>query len=645
MCGIAGYLQLYGNNFTTDASLLTAINASLQHRGPDDAGWWIDTKRSIALLHRRLSIIDLSAAAAQPMHNSEQTIVISFNGEIYNFHEIKAELIALGHFFVSTSDTEVIVYAYQQWGISFLYKLEGDFAIALFDRIKNELFLIRDRMGVKPLYFAAQNGMLSFASEIKALWQMPWNEKRMQRDAISHYLTYLAVPAPLTLFEQVYKLPAGFYAKIDAQRELTFHEWYTLPIAKHQNQLENDVQQSVRALLTESVHKRMIADVPVGIFLSGGVDSSIIAAIGSHHTRHVKTFNISFSDGPELQERAWALAVARHCNTDHHEIIISEQEAFDFFKNMRYHADEPLGDTVGVPLFYISCAARKAGVKVVLIGEGADELFGGYTLYPQYLALEKKWKVSQRSIPTLVRKAAAWSVSKLYDAHKTKVDLADSWARGQESFYTSSLVFSRFFKPAVLLPFTCTHHVDSIVEKIYPGFPCACDSYAIANYHRDRLYAQCSDADMMTMMTYLELKNRLPDLLLPRTDKMTMAASIEARVPFLDTALVEYMLSVPTCYKIKDAQTKYILKKTFEHDVPYEALYRKKMGFSSPLLRWFKEGSYFANYCADMLATNHADINDFVHMPMISQMLADTKALKADYAPHLWALVNLFENA
>ncbi|HSW73766.1 MAG TPA: asparagine synthase (glutamine-hydrolyzing), partial [Candidatus Limnocylindria bacterium] len=356
MCGLAGYINLTRAEFCADDSLLQAMQATIAHRGPDGFRTWISPQHHLALVHRRLSIVDLSDAGFQPMFDQDRTVAVCCNGEIYNHPALRRELEALGHSYSSHSDTETIVYAYKQWGIDFIHRLSGMFVIVLFDIQRNELYIIRDRFGIKPLYFSLQGGVLSFASEIKALWPLPWIAKNLNTTAFYHYLTYLVTPAPMTLYQGVYKLPAGQYLKLDAQRALTFHEWYN-PMAAIAGQPmitdEDEAVATLRVLLRNSIQSHMMSDVPYGVFLSGGIDSSLNVALMSEFTDRVKTFNVSFSDGPEYSEVAWARKVAQQFNTDHHEIVISEKDAFAFFHDMVHYQDEPIADCVCIPLYYV----------------------------------------------------------------------------------------------------------------------------------------------------------------------------------------------------------------------------------------------------------------------------------------------------
>lgn len=644
MCGLGGYLNLSKSVWGNNDALLYEMQQSMAHRGPNGWRTWISDQHAVALVHRRLSIIDLSNDAFQPMLDATGRIAVCFNGEIYNHPFLRILLESRGHRYRTQSDTETIIHAYKEWGIDFLHHLNGMFSIALFDMESNELYLMRDRIGIKPLYFSLLGDMLSFASEIKALWPLPWIEKSINQTAISHYLTYMVTPAPMTLYKGIYKLPAGFYIKVDAQREVTFCQWYD-PVANAQQapkEFLNDEQaciEHIRSLLRTSIKQQMVADVPLGIFLSGGIDSSLNVALMAEQTDNIKTFNVAFRDGPECNETQWARMISKRFNTQHYEITISEKEAFDFFKKMVYHQDEPIGDCVCIPLYYVSKLLHDTGVTVVQVGEGSDELFCGYSSYGQYLKTYRLWHPSQRYIPSFARKAAYTAAAPFYQHRRNRLDIMRNWAGGKELFSTGSLAFSEVWKKDFL--YTVPLEPDPIIEKIYPGLAYQYGSYGFAEYHRAQLQQHDPHADEFKIMSYLELKQRLPELLLMRVDKMAMATSVEGRVPFLDHELVEFVLQIPTHMKYKNGITKYILKKACEGILPHEIIYRKKIGFAAPTKRWFKQGNYFLPYFKNMLQNNAKNNYACLDLSAINSILTQHQTTKADHACQLWVLQNL----
>lgn len=641
MCGFAGYRLFHDRS--VDDEVARGLLQVLYHRGPDDEGIWRSPNKRVLLTARRLSIVDISCAGAQPMRDPEGQVILTFNGEIYNYRALRAELQKSGYQFRSQSDTEVVLCAYKAWGIACINRFDGEFAFVIFDQQTNDLYLVRDRMGIKPLYFSLQGDCISFASEIKALWKLPWMVKHISMRGLSHYLTFLATPAPMTLFEGIYKMPAGFYAHVDGKNEVAFSQWYDLLERSRERSIHDDFHKklptvdALRLLLRDAVHKRMISDVPVGALLSGGLDSSLVVAL-MREVSEVNTFTVAFESDPN-EERVWARTVSERYGTHHHELIIGEKEAFSFFERMAYHQDEPLGDVVCIPLYYVSKLARDAGVKVVQVGEGADELFCGYPMYVDYLKMHRSWKLTQQFIPAIARRGLFYAARSLYEAYPNRQDIIRSWAQNRPLFWGGVRLFSELWKERL---FSISDHgaQDPIMSKIYPQFPQDGDSYAVADYHRSQFYKRCPEGDFFAAMTYIELKHRLPELLLMRTDKMSMAASVEARVPFLDYKLVEHVLKLPMALKYQQGETKYILKKVAAGILPHDTIYRKKVGFSVPVTHWFKRGSYFRAHFIDMIHSKSM-WQDLFNQHEVDRLLKANMHGPVDYSYQLWALQNL----
>ncbi len=645
VCGIAGFFNLHNNNFTVEINLLEKMQQALTHRGPDGYRIWVDQTEGVGLIHRRLSIMDLSDAGFQPMIDKNRDVLVMCNGEIYNHPQLKQQLENDGYQYQSGSDTETILYAYKKWGIAGLDQLRGMFALLIFDFRTQELFLIRDRIGIKPLYFSLQGGILSFASEIKALWELPWIKKEKNPLGIYHYLTYLVTPAPLTIYQEIYKLPAAYYLKIDKHKKVHFTEWYTpiTPALYSQSEYEKNENIHVRtitSMLKESISSHMMSDVPYGVFLSGGIDSSLNVALMSELIDQVKTFNVSFADGPEYSEISWARKVARRFNTDHHEIIISEKEAFDFYQKMVYHQDEPIADCVCIPLYYVSKLLKDAGVTVVQVGEGSDELFCGYTSYVRYLkTYQRYWQRTQRYIPAFAKQALSGLATRFFSDKPNRIDFMSNWAEGKNLFWSGATAFSEEWKR--LITYKNSVKFDPILEQIYPGFDQSFNSYAVVEYHLKNLFKLDPHADFLKSMIYLELKQRLPELLLMRVDKMTMATGVEGRVPFLDHIFVEYALNIPTSLKYKNGQTKYILKKSAEKILPQDIIYRPKMGFAAPTQRWFKQGTYFKPFFQELLHTKKNEWETLLNFEALEQLFATNQQQGRDYSVQLWVVQNL----
>lgn len=585
MCGIAGYLNLNKQDFKLDKDILFKMQKSISHRGPDSFGTWISEKNFVAFAHSRLSIIDLSSAGHQPMMDTNKTVVISFNGEIYNHLKLRRKLESLGYKYFSNTDTETLIYAYKEWGIKFLDKLDGIFSMAIFDLNKNHFYLIRDRIGVKPAYYSLQSGIFSFASEIKALWQLPWLNKKIKKESVYDYLTFMVTPAPKTIFEDIYKLEAGNYISIDFNKKVEIKNWYSPldnKIFKDKDvNNEKFVLDKIEQLLINSIEKRMISDVPVGAFLSGGLDSSLNVALMSKFSSNIKTFTVAFSDYPESNEFKWARKVSKLFNTDHHEIVISEKEAFDFYESMVYQLDEPLADPVCIPFYFISKLAKDNGIKVVQVGEGADELFFGYSTYMSYKNFyDKYWNYSSKFTPQILKDFIYKSANKIIPRKSNHLEIIRNWSQSRALFWSGAVSFNERQK-------------ENIFNNLHG------DSFNQVNRHLNNL---SSYDDFTKQMMYLELKNRLPELLLMRADKMSMLNGVEARVPFLDHNLVEFMLNVPGKLKTKNNVTKYLLKKVAEKYLPKEIIYRKKVGFAAPATRWMiGDGKYFKPYFLSLL--------------------------------------------
>jgi asparagine synthase (glutamine-hydrolysing) len=643
MCGIAGF-ALTKSVSSLDTDLLQRMQSTIAHRGPNASAIWVDYKNRIGFAHRRLSILDLTHAGAQPMVSADNLISIVFNGEIYNHPELRCELELEGCPYKSNSDTETILYAYQKWGINFIHQLNGMFAIAIFDRRTDELYLIRDRLGIKPLYFSWQDQALSFASEIKALWDIPWIEKKINPLSVYHYLTYMSVPAPFTLYQGIYKLPPGFYLKF-SQNKISLHRWYDLLDAISSQDMhslldECEIIAHLQSMLRNSIKQQALSDVPYGVFLSGGIDSSLNVALMSEFTDRVKTFTVSFSDGPEYSELDWARKVAQRFNTDHHEVVISEKEAFEFYHKMVYHQDEPLADCVCIPLYYVAKLAKDCGVTVVQVGEGSDELFCGYSTYAQYINLYSRLQTAEKYIPAFSKKGFAEAFRYLFPNKINKLDLLNNWAASRSLFWSGAIAFPEDYKRE-FLTMQENYVSDPIVNQIFPGLKQDFDSYAIVEYHLQRLHEKLPNADFLTSMVWLELNQRLPELLLMRVDKMTMATSIEARVPFLNHEIVEFAFGLPSHFKYRNGATKYILKKAAEGILPDDIIYRKKMGFAAPTTRWYKNNGLFKSYLLDLLESKNQWWQEFININNVKKMANNNTVTNQDYSLQLWTLQNL----
>jgi asparagine synthase (glutamine-hydrolysing) len=585
MCGIVGALSFKNSSFRISESYLVRMRDTMAHRGPDGAGAFISGDGRVGLGHRRLSIIDLSNNASQPMANEDGTLQVVFNGEIYNHADIRTELEGLGGHRWKTdhSDTEVILHAFEQWGIDCVEKFRGMFAIALWDAKRRELWLIRDRMGVKPIYYSIHHGRITFASEIKALLEDDEQKREVNEEALYYYLSFNAPPAPHTLFAGIQKVPPSTWLRInengDVRQSRYWDVWdHTEPLTKAS---EEEIAERVLAELRTCVQLRKISDVPVGVFLSGGIDSSTNAALFSEGDgQPVQTFSIGYDQQYKTypSELPYARMVAKKVGAEHHELLLKESDLIDTLPLIIRHQDEPLADPVCLPVYFVSKLARDNGVIVCQVGEGSDELFSGYPY----------WKLSQRlqhysdlvPLPGFLRSLGLAGVNLVEAA------ASSSSYRGQWVCEQARRVFSNrpvFWGGAEVISDSQKRHVLSPrMLKKFGEF----SSWEALQPIRQRFEEKAWDKSPVNWMSYLDLNVRLPELLLMRLDKMSMATSLEAREPFLDHKLVELVMSIPPAIKTKDGVLKYILKKAVRGVIPDEIIDRQKQGFGVPTAEW-----------------------------------------------------------
>jgi len=632
MCGIVGIWEYGASDGRVEMSLVEKMRDTMPHRGPDDVGAYIFDKGRGAFGHRRLSIVDLSAAGHQPMRGcTSRNVWLTFNGEIYNHQEIRPDLEKRGHAYHSQTDSETIVHLYEERGVDFVHEIEGDFAIGLWDEENEKLSLYRGRLGVKPLYFYNQNGRFIFASEIKAILAHPSVERDVDEKSLLDYLSFLATPAPDTLFKNIQKLPSGHRLIISRQGDVTLEPyWEALPPEKIEERSEEEHCQEILRLLRGSIKKRMMADVPFGVFLSGGVDSSAnVALMAELMSRPVETFTVGFQDHEYLNELDSARRVAKMFQTNHHEVIIGETELKNFLPEVLFNLDEPLADPVCVPLHYVSKLARDSGTIVVQTGEGADEIFSGYDKYVSYLKIyEKFWKHAERT-PASFRRAFSVIAQPVLTAAKTKrmaLELNRRLGMNEPLFWGAGIVFDESLKSRIL-----SKQMSSGIN----GY----SSLSVVNEYLQAFERGNSQMDFLSQMIYVELKLRLPELLLARIDRITMMSSIEARVPFLDHHLVEYALGVPRKFKVVGNTGKHILKRALEPILPYDLLYAPKRGFGAPIREWFRSGlgEWFDEYVMRSTMVSRG----FFDYDFVAQMLDEHRRHAHDWSFHLWALLNL----
>jgi len=630
MCGICGIWEYGATRGNVLRDLLTSMSDVMTHRGPDDSGDLVFDDARGGFGFRRLSIIDLSAAGHQPMRGCTDRVWLVFNGEIYNHAALREDLESRGHVYASRTDSETILHLYEERGLDFVHDLEGDYAIALWDADRERLVLARDRAGVKPLYFYHQNGRFIFASEIKAIMKHPSVTAEVDEEALYHYLTFVTTPAPQTLFRGIQKLPAGHMLIVNREGDTQLKQyWDALPSPAPQLS-EAEHQKNILKLLRESIRKRMMADVPFGVFLSGGVDSSANVALMSElMTQPVRTFTVGFEDCEELNELESARAISKRFATDHHEVMIGRQEMQKFLPELVFHQDEPIADPVCIPLYYVSKLARDTGTIVVQVGEGSDEIFAGYDWFRSYLQIEDRfWRHAERT-PVVARRAAAAVAQPLVQKVLKKrmaSELVRRLGANESLFWGGAIVFDETMKKRVLTNDMRAH---------FNGL----STYDVVRKYQETFAAARPGADAAARMTYLELKLRLPELLLMRVDKITMATSVEARVPFLDHHLIEYAMSLPREFKVKGQTGKHILKRALEPILPAEVLYQRKRGFGAPVREWFR-GREGKDLIQQVLNSSIRG-RKFFDYDFIGRMADEHQRETKDWSANLWCLLNL----
>lgn len=586
MCGIAGFIEFSAAEPSVSEQILRKMSDVIIHRGPDDEGHWISPNRRAGFAFRRLAIVDLSPAGHQPMTTPDGRFTIVFNGEIYNHLELRKELEAKGYRYKSRSDTETILFGFQEWGVEILQKMVGMWGLAIWDNQTNELFCARDRIGIKPLYFSHQNGRFFFASEIKSILQHPSVSAEMNLDELPNYLTFCSSSEHSTLFKKIHKLPAGCFLRLKSDGNMKIERFWS-PLKENTPNTtltEPEICSKIFDLLRTAVKDRMMSDVPFGVFLSGGVDSSInVALMAELMSRPVDTFTVGFKDLEKYNELEFARKVAKIFGTNHHEIFIDHNDALSVYEKLAWHTDEPNGDATCIPAYFVSKLTRESGTIVAQGGEGSDEQFAGYPwMLRDVRFFHSYWKF-YTGLPQIFRKGIFGVAKPLFQLGRKflALDYLRRGTDGDEMYWGGAIEFTPSHL-AKLLSEDSRH-----LAKISSEMP--------ARLHREALRRK-PDADYLQRIAFVELSHRLPELLLMRMDKATMANSIEARVPFLDHRLVEFTMTIPEAMKIPaSGETKYLLKKGAETVLPKEIIYRKKQGFVAPMNEWLRKP--LAGFC------------------------------------------------
>jgi len=621
MCGICGFVQRHGE--PPSVEVLTRMLRTIVHRGPDDEGVYVGAQAAMGT--RRLSIIDLETGH-QPLSNEDGSIWIAYNGETYNFGGLKDELQSLGHRFATRTDTETIVHAYEQWDEAFLQKLRGMFAFSLWDGRKRRMLLARDRIGKKPLYYTLlPDGTLVFGSELKCLVAHPRVERTLNPQALDMFLTLEYVPAPLSIYRNIFKLPAGHYLVYEDGKASTHQYWDIEPQAR-ESLKKGGLTVSMACdrlyeLLKESVRLRLISDVPLGAFLSGGIDSScIVGLMRELGASPLKTFSIGFEDAT-YNELGFARQTAERFGTDHEEIILRPQ-ALELTEKLVRHLDEPLGDFSIFPTFLVSQMAR-AKVKVVLSGDGGDEIFAGYEHYqaqklgllPGASMLGRAAAAVTGALPPSAKKKGLWNKARRY-TRGFELDPAARHLRWM--MFLSAKDKRRLYAPGL---------VESLsgVREVREQDPFAA------------VFARMPGFDPITAELYLDLKTYLVDDIMVKVDRMSMAASLEARAPLLDHKVVEFAFSLPGDWKLHGLTTKWIFKKTMERLLPRENIYRRKEGFSIPIKHWLR--CELRGMLLDHLSEERIRREGYFNYAPIKRMLDRHLQGRENYSHQLWALL------
>jgi asparagine synthase (glutamine-hydrolysing) len=613
MCGIAGFFN-FKTRKPASADLLLAMRDTMVHRGPDDGGHY--TEGETGLAQRRLSILDLSPAGHQPMHSRDGRYVTVFNGEIYNYVELKKAHFDGDADFASHSDTEVLLAMYAKLGAACLPHFNGMFAFAVWDKKDKTLFLARDRVGKKPLYYTVTADGIAFASELKALLKLQGVDRSISEDHLQAYMAFGYVPGEDTLMKSVRKLPPGHSLRVDANGKIETGPYWSLRFQPEKDRGLPAYLKEFDHLLEDAIKLRLRSDVPLGIFLSGGLDSSTVVSMLSGNGARLKTFSVAFELGKEFDETAYARVVAKHYDTEHHEYRLSQREFQDSIGHYISHMEEPITQASAIPLYHIAKLARKH-VTVVLSGEGADELLGGYDIYNYMRVIDL-----YRKVPRVARKGLSKLL--LRPLGVRKIDKYDALA---------DLPLERGYFG---VDFRGREWMDKAFDAKFRARldPAWLDAFS-ARFHDPAI------ADVLNKMLYFDTKTWLVDNLLTKADKMSMAPSLELRCPFLDYRLVEFCAALPVKYKINGFRKKFLLKKTMAGRLPESILARKKVGFPTPLKVMFQ--GTMSGYASDLLESASFRQRGIFDPKLVSTILADHRQGKADYHRELWQMVVLEE--
>ncbi|HKZ05057.1 MAG TPA: asparagine synthase (glutamine-hydrolyzing) [Methylomirabilota bacterium] len=615
MCGIAGILRRDGA--PVDEALLGAMTSVLAHRGPDGQGVW--ARGPVGIGHRRLAIIDL-VTGDQPMFSADGEVAVIFNGEIYNYRELRRELEAQGHRFTTTSDTEVLLRAYEAHGQDCLGRLRGMFAFALWDGRRRRLLLARDRVGIKPMVYTWDGRRLLYASELKSLLQDPSVPRDVDWEAFGDYLTYHYVPSPRTIFRAIRKLPPASLLVLDLEGgEPRIERYWDLEFKPDERRSEADWSAQLRVELQDAVRSHLVSDVPIGAFLSGGLDSSTVVAMMAHGgASPLRTFSIGFGES-DYDELKWASLMAQRYGTDHYEFVV-KPEALDVLPQLAWQFDEPFADSSALPTYYVAKITREH-VTVALSGDGGDENFAGYRRYARAQALHEQLDAMPGRLARSLFRAAG--------------RLLPPGARGQRyAELRGEAPLDRYFR-------MMTAHRSRSVGRLLT----AETRRRLGADHRMEAFRAIGEAgrapDYVSTLQYLDVRTYLPEDILTKVDRTSMLVSLEARVPLLDHRLMEFVATMPSRFKLRDGLGKRILRDTVAPDLPPELLQRGKMGFGVPLDAWFR--GELQGYARDVLLGPRARQRGWLEPSAVGRLLDEHRAGTRDHASQIWSLLCLEE--
>lgn len=617
MCGIAGIVR--NDRSDVDQALLARMCAAIRHRGPDDDGFYVNGPVGLGM--RRLSIIDLKSGQ-QPIHNQDRTAWIVFNGEIYNYRELRAKLEKLGHTFYTNSDTEAIIHAYDRYGADCPKHLRGMFAFAIWDERTKELLLARDRVGKKPLLYAQVNGQFIFGSEFSALLQHPAIGKDINAEALHHYLSFMCVPAPLTVYQQIRKLEPGHSLRW-RRGEIKIERYWQPDFSKKVDISEEEAGDRAIEILRDAVKVRLMSEVPLGAFLSGGIDSSAVVALMSEEsTEPVKTFSIGFEE-QDFSELHHARRVAEHVGADHHEFIV-RPDALEVLPILVEHYGEPYADSSAIPTYYVARETRKH-VTVALNGDGGDESFAGYERYAAMRLAERYNRIPAVLRDTVVRQAIA-----LIPSSETK--------RGRVRDVKRFIQSASLPKVERYLRWVSVFDAEAKQDLYSEDFRQQTKSTSAANL-LDPWFAQANGSGVVDAALLTDIMTYLPNDLLVKVDIATMAVSLEARSPFLDHHVMEFAASLPEKFKLRGLTTKYLLKRMLKKLLPAENLDRRKMGFGVPIGHWFR--GQLQPFLRETVLGEAALKRGLFKPEAVKQLVELHTRGERDYSHQLWTLLML----